>query len=264
MTDWLDLQPELLLKVATSCSGIQNGMRGACQGWKESLEKATTTLAIRGTGLPLNLAPRFIVLLELDLQGCDPAPTHQALRALLNLPSLTRLALQFSAAELNSDVLEVLLALRPRTSLVLSLSIGVHEITAPCTAGLRALGLARLHLQLEKGWDGWQRSLKDVHLGRLVDLPISQLDLSRSSITNSGIGFLREMSLASLDISDCSRIADRGLAFLRGWPLTRLNLGGLTRVTDAGLSILQGLPLTDLGLSNRLSNRTLEFCKDCR
>lgn len=273
--DWLNLPDELLVKVATSCSGILIGMRGTCKVWKVCLDPHATGLTIRKSGLPFNLPDRFPMLAKLDLQGCDPMPTHPALRSLLTLPSLTSLALKLPATELTPNALSVLQDLGPRTSLLMS--VWPEDITTPLMDSLRALGLARLDLEQIWMWGQRRHYFTNAHLGQLVDLPISQLDLSRTAtsdaglpallrmpiidlnlagtpLTDAGLSLLGGMSLRSLDMSDCSLVSDVTVEVLRGLPLTCLNLGGLTRVSDPGLNVLRSLPLTSLGLCNRISD----------
>lgn len=110
--DWKDLPPELLLKVATSCSGVQNQMRGVCQSWKTGLEACSTQLTIFGSALPTDLGARFTALSTLDLKGCTPGMTPRGLRSLRSLPSLAVLAMEMSAADITDASMAALLNLR--------------------------------------------------------------------------------------------------------------------------------------------------------
>lgn len=67
--NWKDLPAELLLRVATSCGGVQNKMRGVCKDWKFGLEGAASQLRILSSGLPPDLGLRFTALSKLDLQA---------------------------------------------------------------------------------------------------------------------------------------------------------------------------------------------------
>lgn len=79
---WEDRPPELLLKVATSCHGIQNLMRGVCRTWKTGLEANSTKLAIAESALPHTLPERFPFLTELDLTRVDHLVSSRHLRKL--------------------------------------------------------------------------------------------------------------------------------------------------------------------------------------
>lgn len=43
---WKDLPAELVQKIAGSCDGVFNQMRGACRSWKTDLEAVSTVINI--------------------------------------------------------------------------------------------------------------------------------------------------------------------------------------------------------------------------
>lgn len=80
------------------------------------------------------------------------------------------------------------------------------------------------------------------------DLPLVKLVLNRK--VNSDLFALRGMPLVQLSLSG-SDVTDGGIRHLRGLPLTDLSLSGCRNLKDAALLALGGmhLPLTALDLS---------------
>lgn len=157
---WRDLPSDLLLKIATSCPGIQNQLRGVCKTWKSALEANSTQPTIIDSALPPNLGVRFTALTKLDLQGCRPVVTLHGLIALQSLPSLSSLAVKFPAGELTREMLG---ALQGLPLAVLVLEVGPGDVTNSRMGALRALNLARLDLEIKDTGD-----FCDVHLQRLA------------------------------------------------------------------------------------------------
>lgn len=85
----------------------------------------------------------------------------------------------------------------------------------------------------------------------LTGLPVTELNLDNTSISDAGLSSLRDLPLLkSLDLAgdEDSPLSDLGLAQLRGLPLAALRLGGWYRATPDGMHALQGMPLTNLQL----------------
>lgn len=213
--NWLDLPPELLLKIATSCDGIQNPMRGVCKAWKIDLEGHSTKLAINGPWLPLNnLASRFISLARLDLEGCDPPPAPSALLALRHLPSITSLSLRRCA--------------------------WLKDVDLGCLAGLplRSLNLTFCTL------------ISDAGLDVLRGMPLRSLQLEGlRGVSDTCLEAARGQPLTDLFL--CGGLSDASLEVLRGMPLSRLDLGHASNTfSEEGLRVLSGMPLTELNAAN--------------
>lgn len=116
------------------------------------------------------------------------------------------------------------------------------------TASLAASGVVMSTLDEAKGllrveFATESRKIKDDHLAGLQEnvAKITDLDLSRTSVTDAGLEILRKMpQLKRLNLRGTS-VTDAALAHVQGLTnLQHLNLVG-TKVTDAGLPALKGL-----------------------
>lgn len=250
---WKDLPNDVVLKIAGSCGGLHNEVRGVCPAWKRAVEADAAALTIINSALPPNLGVRFPAITKLNLQSCNPPLTPRDLRTLKrDLPPTTAtLTLTATPPELTGETLGLLGSL-PLASL--TLKAAPEELTTELTNALRGLGarLPRLDLELA----GERLHFVDTHLRRLARLPIARLDLSGTDVSDSGLAVLRDLPLLrDLDLSGASKkkrsdFSDGGLERLRGLPLTSLNLGGGWNFTDRGLEALRGMRLKSLDLSD--------------
>jgi internalin A len=124
--------------------------------------------------------------------------------------------------------------------------------------GLKAMVESRLHVFDEDRGD-------DPDAGESLE---TVLDLSRSEITDVGLGHLRGFHGYTVLLAGRSGVAGPGLADLAGHPRLRIVTLGGTAVTDAGLGHLAGIPalytvglrqtaVTDAGLPALAKVRTL-------
>lgn len=78
--------------------------------------------------------------------------------------------------------------------------------------------------------------------------PLNSLNLSGCGITDKALGFLADLPLIKLNLSDCYGITNNGLKHLSKLPLTHLDLSGNKNISDLGLMNLINLALIELKL----------------
>lgn len=129
-----------------------------------------------------------------------------------------------------------------------------HMVTDAGLSHLSGLLLEDLNLDAEHGLPSPGRTsrMTPAGLAHLRGMPLQRLSLSawdfRGLESPSGaLAPLAAMPLTDLNLK-WSTISDAGLALLRGLPLTRLNLAGCNNLTPAGLEALKGLRLRALSL----------------
>jgi len=118
-----------------------------------------------------------------------------------------------------------------------NLSIGGGTVTAAGVANLAGGTIKSLRL-------AYMTSIDDRIFEAVSKLTkLSQLLLMDTSVTGSGIGLLKELPLADLEVPECSLFGDEGLDELANPSLSSLAVYG-TRVTKKGLLALnrQRLP----------------------
>eukprot|EP00808_Paulinella_micropora_P022347 g68082.t1 len=109
----------------------------------------------------------------------------------------------------------------------------------------------------------------DIHgwgLQDLAGLPIQELDLSFTGISDQHIHFLEGLPLRKLNLAVCGGISNAGMEALRrtNCPLTDLNLA-YTMVQDLGIQALQGLPIQKLDLTGcAISGASIKALEDIR
>lgn len=289
MAGWLDLPPELLLKVAHASDGGR-GMNGVSNSWKQGLESTCTKIILNGPALPQNLATRCPSLTALDLRSCS-CVSALALQHLEPL-HLNSLILKLDQNEFSTGSIGVLQALKARgsqTHLILSMDPDflVQSITNPVTlATLKSLELSALELPglsfscpfylprpvFYNGVQVFLRGLplikldfrsvaRDVDLVALKGLPLTELSLKNSHVTDTGLEHLRGLPLTDLNLRDCCSVTDEGLVALRGLglPLTALDISDCFEWVDffngaKGLEGLRGMPLKVLKLEGLPQN----------
>lgn len=277
---WDDLPVDLLCKISRSTRGTE-GMRGVCRAWKVGLESTCTRLKCHIYPMPPNFVSRFQSLRELDLWEVL-APTPSQLKALKDLPFLTKMFLTLTWGELSREMSEVLQDIAiPELSLQLGCEADDDE-------GSNSMGLLEglpLKLLEVRGADTSQAGLEPLRRLPLVDLflggrpvegsdwgdvlevvqgkPLESfglggcwVDVRKSSnkpflyITDLSLEALWGMSLDFLDLLYCDQVSDEGLQFLRGMPLTILGIrcNETNQFTDAIFEILRSLPLEELDM----------------
>lgn len=93
------------------------------------------------------------------------------------------------------------------------------------------------------------RCLSDAGLGLLRGLPLAHLDLSGcAQLTPGDLTVLRGMPLTSLSVHRVEKLTDAGMDGLRGMWIRALDLTDCECITDAALECFRGMPLTKLGL----------------
>lgn len=110
-------------------------------------------------------------------------------------------------------------------------------------AGGRVMPLAQDSPLLSVDFRLVREEADDARIGSIASVAdhIAQLDLSKTSVTDAGLGEVGKLKrLVRLDLNQ-TKVTDAGLAALKGLEnLTYLNLYG-TEVTDAGLDALKGM-----------------------
>lgn len=169
---------------------------------------------------------------------------ESGLSALVGLP-LTKLDLSCLEDKVTDVGLLLLSQLRHLNSLDLSGSLN-DSFTPDGIGSLRKLPLTALGLSVNMDEDGFL--IKDSHVQELWDLPLVELVLGDSGITDEGIRCLKRMPIRKLNLEYCDFFSGEGFEVLKGMPLTTLNLKLCPGLTLAGLKALKHFPLVSLDL----------------
>lgn len=268
--DWdKGLPLDLLSKVAGGQNALK-AMRGVSRTWKAGFESSTSKvkLGCKGAVLPRGgaFALRFPAVRALDvsdsltarkhaagilgrvvgagitsliLRGCDSLTDYE-MDLLGELP-LTRLDLS-GCSQITDVGLQFLHGL-----LLEDLDLGgCRRLTPAGLAHLRGMPLRRLVLSKCCNIFG---SPAPEELAPLAAMPLTDLDLAWSCLSDAGLAALRGLPLTRLSLYFCIRLSDAGLEALEGMPLRVLNLTVVSNLTGAGLRALRCASLTDLNLT---------------
>jgi internalin A len=89
--------------------------------------------------------------------------------------------------------------------------------------------------------------VNDAGVVHLVGLPLRQLDLGRTEISDAALATLQRLGLERLELTS-TRVTDAGLVHLKGLPLAMLTLRD-TKIRGTALGSLEGMNLRLLDLS---------------
>lgn len=192
--DWNVLLPELLLKIACSCSHTE-GMMGVSRAWKSSLESVITKLMVKPE-LLLGLGPRFTSLASLDLRQCT-AVSPEILVALKELPLLASLSMKLPPENFTDSISSALKGLSlERLDLDLETNTGFPPVSGPVMALLRGLPVVSLKIL--------SNEIVPESIEVLRSLPLTDLDLAVKGLQIESydmLGLLRGKNLMSLTVS---------------------------------------------------------------
>lgn len=221
--NWNDLPPELVHKIATD-GQVACEIRGVCRSWKAALETPCTKIYIRGSDLPMNLAPRYPALKSLDLLWATDV-TPQALHSLPGLPELR--------------------------SLNLIPNVDRQDLANPAFSNaLRGLALTSLDLNSGETFVHPEDDAAFADIFRGLPLVRFSIWPAGGALSDSFLSLIGGMPLTQLHMGDENCFTDDGLKVIRGMHLTDLNLGAENSFSDAGMEVLRGMPLRHLSLGD--------------